>query len=69
MKKGDIVNIYEQPLSETKFEGDAKLLSFIKTLSTSTGRYIQNMPNVELWRVKFLSDGAIVDRAIKTGDK
>ena len=55
MKKGDIVEIYEQPLSKTKFEGEAKLISFIRQLNT----------DVELWRVKFLIDSAIVNRAIK----
>gem|GEM_PF-2599835 len=55
MKKGDVVKIYEQPLTETKFEGEAKLISFIKYLNV----------DVELWRVKFIDDGQIVSRAIK----
>ena len=55
MKKGDIVEIYEQPLTETKSEGEAKVISFIRQLHVE----------VEFWRVKFISDGAIVSRAIK----
>jgi len=55
MKKGDVVKIYEQPLTKTKLEGKAKLLSFIRLSNVG----------VELWRVKFISDGAIVNRAIK----
>jgi len=55
MKKGDIVQVYEQPLTQTKPEGEAKLVSFIQKLNT----------RVELWRVKFIEDGQIVSRAIK----
>jgi len=55
MKKGNIVKIYEQPVTEIKYEGKAKLVSFIRVLNVG----------VELWRVKFLSDGEIVSRAVK----
>jgi len=55
MKKGDIVEIYEQPLTETKGEGEAKLIYFISKLAT----------NVELWKVKFIIDGQVCSRAIK----
>jgi len=55
MKKGDIVKIYEQPVTEIKYEGKAKLIFFIRVLNVG----------VELWRVKFLSDGEIVSRAVK----
>jgi len=55
MKKDDIVEIYEQPLTETKLEGKAKLISLIRGLNVG----------IELWRVKFLSDGYICNRAIK----
>ena len=54
LKKGDIVKIYEQPLTETKFEGEAKLISFIKRGNI-----------IELWKVKFIDDDQIVTRAIK----
>ena len=55
MKKGDIVEIYEQPLTETKPEGKAKFISFLGVLAGG----------VEHWRVKFLSDGMVVYRFIK----
>jgi len=55
MKRGDIIQVYEQPLTQTKPEGEAKLVSFIQKLNTG----------VELWRVKFIEDGQIVSRAIK----
>ena len=57
MKKGNIVKIYEQPLSETTFEGEARLISFIQELNTG----------VEYWKVKFTDDygGDVVSRAIK----
>ena len=54
MKKGDVVSIYEQPLTETKYEGEARLISFIKRGNI-----------IELWRVKFIDDGQVVSRAIK----
>ena len=59
MKKGNIVSIYEQPLSETKYEGEAKLISFIKQLNSAVNY------GVELWQVKFIDDGQVVSRAIK----
>jgi len=55
MKKGDIVEIYEQPLTKTKYEGKAKLISPIRGLRVG----------IELWRVKFLIDGEYASRAIK----
>ena len=55
MKKGDVVSIYEQPLTETKYEGEARLVSFIQVLNTG----------VELWRVKFIDDDQVVSRAVK----
>lgn len=55
MKKGDIVSIYEQPLSRTGFEGKARLISYIQQLDMG----------VEYWRVKFIDDGQIASRAIK----
>lgn len=55
MKKGDIVEIYEQPLSETGNEGKAKLIRSVKLWQEG----------MEIWRVEFLSDGFICDRAIK----
>ena len=58
MKKGDIVEIYEQPLTETKLEGKAKLISL-------RGENRGGNVGLEFWRVKFLSDGLICDRAIK----
>lgn len=59
MRKGDVVKIYEQPLTETKYEGKAKLISFIKQLNSAVNY------GVELWRVKFIEDGQVVSRAIK----
>ena len=55
MKKGDIVKIYEDPITETRLEGKAKLILFIQNLHV----------NVEYWKVKFISDGFITTRSIK----
>jgi len=56
MKKGDIVSIYERPLTETKFEGKAKLVKFL----CQTGNV-----GVEYWRARFVDDNFVADRAIK----
>jgi len=58
MKKGDVVIIYEDPVTETKPEGEAKL---IKKLAFSSV-----IPTKEYWTVKFVSDGAVVDRFIRS---
>jgi len=60
MKKGDIVEIYEHPLTETKDEGKAKLIKKIQTCSDGT-----NPNGMEIWRVCFLDDGFYCNRTIK----
>jgi len=53
MEKGDVVKIYEDPITKTKVEGNAKLLKLInKNIQGIQG--IQN--GLEYWKVKFLSD-------------
>lgn len=54
MKRGDIVVIFEDPLTEKKIEGKARLIR-LESKDHSTER----------WAVKFLDDGMIVDRHIK----
>lgn len=56
MKKGDIVSIYDDPLTETKPEGKAYLVKFL----SQTGNV-----GVEYWRVRFVDDNFVADRAIK----
>jgi len=53
-KKGDIVMVYEDPITEQKPEGKAKLLAFVN-----------NFGELENWEVKFLDDGTVTTRAIK----
>jgi hypothetical protein len=56
MKKGDIVDVYEDPVSKSKKEGIARLLTLIEVL-----------PSVgERWRVVFIGDRypVAVDRII-----
>ena len=53
MKKGQFVNVYEDPVTETKLEGKAKL---IRKYTDYTGG--------EQWLVKF-EDGSMVSRFIK----
>ena len=54
MKKGDIVMIYIDPVTETKEEGQAKLLKCPRTSRT-----------IDYWKVKFLTDGFVTHRFIK----
>lgn len=57
MKKGDIVTIYQDPLTEKNVEGQAQL-----------GRFINEDRALEFWEVKFLDGGdgdPLVDRFIK----
>ena len=58
--KGQIVVIYEDPLTEEKIEGQAKLLKRVKTITEGTER----------WHVNFLADnvGDVFIRTIKTPD-
>ncbi len=50
LKKGDIVKIYQDPVTCKRLEGDAKLLKKHFT--------------VNFWKVKFISDGFICDRFV-----
>lgn len=55
MKRGQIIKIYQDPMTETDFEGSAKL---IKKLGG--GKELE----MEMWLVKF-ENGDIVERWIK----
>ena len=57
MRKGDVVKIYQDPLTKQQPEGEAKL---IKRLGYGENK----LPKVERWEVKFLSDGYITERTI-----
>ncbi len=50
MKKGDLVKIYQDPITCKELEGEAKLIH--KHLTK------------DFWRVKFISDGFVCDRFI-----
>lgn len=54
MKKGDKVMIYEDPVTQLKPEGEAKLI-----------KKIEEHHGMEYWVVNFLSDGYDVQRSIK----
>jgi len=58
MKKGDIVKIFEKPLSEEGYEGSAKLIKKIGNIDVYNGR------ELERWEVEFVSDGFICERLI-----
>lgn len=55
MKTGQIVEIYNDPITRQKPQGKAKLL--IKLIDTHNDW-------LKYWRVKFLSDNFIADRFI-----
>jgi len=46
MKSGDIVKIYEDPVTKQKLEGEAKLNHFIAKIGL----------NIERWQVIFIDD-------------
>jgi len=56
MKKGDVINVYQDPFTKKHPEGKARLITrLIKARSKR---------DLEYWEVKFLSDGAIVNRHV-----
>lgn len=56
MKNGQIVMVYEKPLTKENPEGKAKLLSRI--ISNRDSEIIEN------WKIKFILDGFICERLI-----
>jgi len=54
MKKGDIVMVYEDPITQEKPEGEAELVQCL------VGYGI-----LEYWEVKFLATGEVTTRNIK----
>ena len=57
MKKGDVVMIYIDPMTEKGKEGRAELLECVSGRSDSCA--------TEYWEVKFLTDGFVTHRFIK----
>lgn len=55
MKKGEIVTIYHDPLTRTKPEGQAELLTKV-----SENKNLKR----EFWEVRFLSDGIVCTRMV-----
>ena len=56
-KKGDIVTIYQDPLTKAKPEGKAKLIKKLAGKDAEEG--------TEYWIVQFLSDSFKTGRSIK----
>ena len=59
MKKGDIVMIYEDPITKQKPEGKARLLELLFDVAFEQ----------EFWRVIFLKDHFVADRWINKDQK
>lgn len=55
MKKGDILEIFEDPITKIKSEGNAKLVKRLENFDQ----------DMERWQVKFISDGAKAERWIR----
>lgn len=53
MEKGQIIMIYQDPITQQKPEGEAKLLKLEK-----------DDPDQQYWKVRFLSDGFVTFRWI-----
>jgi len=56
MKPGDFVTIYEDPITQTKYEGKAELLERISTINFE----------LEIWWVSFMGETHRTIRAINT---
>lgn len=54
MKKGDVVMVYHDPVTEQKPDGKAELLKLL---------FVQG--ELEYWKVQFLDDGMVTPRFIK----
>ena len=57
MKKGDVVMIYQDPLTQEKEEGQARLIRCVGDQNDGCC--------TEYWQVKFLGDGYVVHRMVK----
>lgn len=57
-KKGDVVMIYEDPLTKEKKEGEARLIKQIK---------FREQDCSEFWKVEFLDDGLVTHRWLASG--
>lgn len=55
MKKGDLVQIYQDPKTQQKPEGEAKLVKRVPCYDEG----------LERWEVRFPGDGGAVTRVIK----
>lgn len=65
MKKGEIIKIYEDPVTETKVEGVGKLLKKIQPDTKMAEKLWETSPfTLERWLVEF-SDGSRVHRWVK----
>lgn len=60
LRRGQIVQVFEDPSTEKRFEAEAKLISKSKT------RYAGGL---EYWRVEFLDDGFRAMRWLKSEGK
>ena len=58
MRKGQIITIYEDPLTERKPEGEARLL-----------RKIAENDEFEDWEVEFLDNGYVTGRVIQKNEE
>lgn len=59
LRKGQIVQIFEDPITEKKFEDEAKLRI----------RISKGFNGLERWSVQFLNDGFITERTINAEGK
>ena len=59
MKKGDVVMIYEDPVTELKPEGKAELLKLI-----SDDGLLTQKSSLQTWKVRFLDDEMVTTRNI-----
>lgn len=58
MEPGDVVKIYQRPVTEEHFEQEAKLIKRVASMGNYDGRELGR------WQVRFRGDGGIYERNI-----
>ena len=55
LTEGMIITIFQDPLTETTGEGEAKLIRQIQRIGNA--KHFENEREVQIWEVNFLNDG------------
>lgn len=56
LKRGQVVTIYEDPITEKKPEGEAKLIECLEVNTGYSENHLHGLRRLQMWRVAFLED-------------